>query len=191
VWGADLIDRRPSSARLALAGAGLATLPDLDLLVSHFHRSATHSVTAVLLIFIIAAFVTGQVSRLRASRSGGPGPRYDRRPDGESGWRIAAICAAAYATHLVLDWMAADYFPPAGIQAFWPFSRRFFISGWGVFDQTERLHLLRPAIIDQNLRAIAKELALLAPIALGLWLIRIKTVPRLPSQLAGGHHPPQ
>jgi len=190
VWGADLIDRRPSSARLALAGAGLATLPDLDLLVSHFHRSATHSVTAVALMFIIAAAVTGQV-RLRAPRSGGQVQPGAARHSGQVRWRIAAICAAAYATHLVLDWMAADYFPPAGIQAFWPFSRRFFISGWDVFDQTERLHLLRPATIDQNLRAIAKELALLGPIALGLWLIRIKTVPRLPSQLARGHHPPQ
>lgn len=187
VWGADLMDRRPSSARLALAAAVLATLPDLDLAVSHFHRSATHSVTAVALVFIIAAAVTGQVSHLRAARLGGPG-----RPgaDGGAPWRIAAICAAAYATHLLLDWMAADYFPPAGIQVFWPISRHFFISGWDVFDQTERLHLLRPATMDQNLRAIAKELVLLAPIALGLWLVRIKTVPRLPSQLTRGHHPP-
>jgi membrane-bound metal-dependent hydrolase YbcI (DUF457 family) len=176
VWGADLINRRPSSARLALAAAVLATLPDLDLAVSHFHRSASHSVTAVALVFIIAAAVTGQVSHLRA--------------DSSARWRIAAICAAAYATHLLLDWMAADYFPPAGIQVFWPVSRRFFISGWDVFDQTERLHLLQPATIDQNLRAIAKELVLLAPIALGLWLVRIKTVPRLPSQLTRGHHPP-
>src|SRR5215212_7613186 len=180
VWVADLIDRRPSPARLAVAGAVVATLPDLDLLVPHFHRSATHSVTAVALVFIITAAVTGQVIRLRAPCSGG-----DVR------WRVASICAVAFATHLVLDWLAADRFPPAGIQALWPFSRRFFISGLNVFDQTERLHLLAPATIDQNVRAVAKELALLAPIALTLWLIRIKTLPRLSSQLARGNHPPQ
>jgi membrane-bound metal-dependent hydrolase YbcI (DUF457 family) len=154
VWAADLVDRRPSSARLALAAAALATAPDLDLLFAHFHRSATHSLTAVFLVLIIASAVTGEVNR----------------------WRTAIICAAAYATHLLTDWLAADYFPPAGIQVWWPFSRRFFISGWDLFDQTERLHLLAPATIDQNTRAIAKELALLAPLAIGLWWIRIKTL---------------
>jgi membrane-bound metal-dependent hydrolase YbcI (DUF457 family) len=191
VWAADLIDRRPSSARLALAAAALATTPDLDLLVAHFHRSATHSVTAVLLVWIITAAVTGQVSHLRGLRYGGQPHLRAGHSGRQAGWRVAAILASAYATHLLTDWLAADYFPPAGIQAFWPFSRRFFISGWDVFDQTERLHLLAPATIDQNTRAIAKELALLGPIALGLWLIRIKTLSRFSSQLARGHHPPQ
>src|SRR5512144_2456969 len=91
VWGADLIDRRPSSARLALVAAVLATTPDLDLLLSHFHRSATHSVTAVLLVLIITAAVTGRVIRLRAARFGGQA----RRPNARSGghahgrWRVA------------------------------------------------------------------------------------------------------
>jgi membrane-bound metal-dependent hydrolase YbcI (DUF457 family) len=174
VWGADLLDHRPSSARLTLTAAALAAAPDLDLVFSHFHRSATHSLTAVALVFIIAAAVTGQVSQLREVR-----------------WRVACICAAAYATHLLLDWLAADQFPPFGIQALWPFSRRFFISGVDIFDQTERLHLLRPATLDQNARAIAKELILLAPIAAALFWIRVKTLPRLPSELARSHHPTQ
>ena len=180
VWGADLVDRQPSSARLALTGAVLATLPDLDLLLPHFHRSATHSVTAVLLVLIIAAAVTGKVSPRRAAGYGG-----------QARWRIAVICAAAYATHLLLDWLAADQFAPAGIQLLWPFSSRSFISGWEIFDQTERLHVFAPATIDQNVRAVAKELALLAPLAAGLWLIRVKTLPRLASEMARRNHSTQ
>jgi membrane-bound metal-dependent hydrolase YbcI (DUF457 family) len=169
VWAADLIDRRPSTSRLAATCAVLATLPDIDLFVAHTHRSATHSVAAVLLVLIIAATVTGQVTR----------------------WRVALLCAAAYATHLLLDWLAADHFAPAGIQLLWPFSHRFFISRWELFDETERLHLFAPATIDQNVRAIAKELAFLAPIAIGLWLIRVKTLARLPSELARRNHSTQ
>jgi hypothetical protein len=180
VWGADLIDRRPSSARLAATGAVLATLPDLDLFVSHAHRSATHSLTAVLLVLIIAAAVTGKVTRLRGGGYGG-----------QARWRVALICAAAYGTHLLLDWLSADHFAPAGIQLFWPFSPGFFISGWELFDQTERRHVFAPATIDQNARVIAKELALLAPIVFGLWLIRVKTLARLPSELARRNHSTQ
>ena len=167
VWAADLIDRRPSSARLALAGAVLATTPDLDLLFAHFHRSATHSVVAVVLVFMIAAAVTGKVTPLRASRYGG-----------QSRFRIAAICAAAYATHLLLDWLGTDRFAPGGIQIWWPVGPRFYLSGWDIFDQTERLHPFAPATIDQNARAVAKEIGYLAPIAAALWLIRIKTLRR-------------
>jgi membrane-bound metal-dependent hydrolase YbcI (DUF457 family) len=180
VWGADLIARRPSSARLAATCAVLATVPDLDLFVPRTHRSATHSVTAVLLVLIIAAAMTGKVIRLRAGGYGG-----------HARWRVAAICAAAYATQLLLDWLGADYFAPAGIQLFWPFSRRSYISGWELFDQTERLHLFAPATIDQNVRAVARELAILAPIAFGLWLIRVKTLARLPSEPARRNHSTQ
>jgi hypothetical protein len=169
VWGADLIDRRPSSYRLAATCAVVATLPDLDLLVPHSHRSATHSLTAVLLTLIIAAAVTGKVTR----------------------WRVGLICAAAYATHLLLDWLAADYFSPAGIQLFWPVSHRSFISGWDLFDQTERRHVFAPETMHQNVRAVTKELAFLAPIALGLWLIRVKTLARFPSELPRRDHSTQ
>jgi membrane-bound metal-dependent hydrolase YbcI (DUF457 family) len=169
VWAADILDHRKSPHRLAATCAVLATLPDLDLLVPGFHRSATHSVTAVLLVLIIAAAVTGKVTQ----------------------WRVALICAGAYASHLLLDWLGADQLIPAGIQVLWPFSNRFFISGWDVFDQTERRHLLSRAAMDQNIRAITKEIVLLAPIGIGLWLIRVKALARFPSELAGRDHPTQ
>jgi inner membrane protein len=169
VWGADLIDGRRSSPRLVATCAVLATLPDLDLLALRFHRTATHSVAAVLLVLIIAAALTGKVTR----------------------WRVAVMCAAAYASHLLLDWLGADFSSPAGIQLLWPFSDRFFMSGWDVFDQTERRHLFSKAAMSQNIRAIAREIALLVPVAAGLWLIRVKALARFPSELARRDHPAQ
>src|SRR5712691_13271817 len=105
VWIADLVpgDRAwrtaPASASwykragngLTLACALLAAAPDLDFLLGA-HRTATHSVAAVAFVTLFAAAM--------ASRAGRPIAR------------VAAMCAAAYATHLLLDWLGADTFPP-------------------------------------------------------------------------------
>jgi hypothetical protein len=169
VWAADLIDRRPSPTRLVVTGAVVATLPDLDLIVTRYHRSATHSLVAVLIVLIIAAAVTGRVNR----------------------WRVALVCAAAYASHLLLDWMAADSLAPFGVQLFWPFSPTFYISGWDVFEQTERRRLFSRATMNQNVPAVIQEVAILAPIALALWLVSIKTLARFPTKLAARDHAAQ
>ncbi len=165
-WTADSIDHRKSTATLVAMSAVLAAVPDLDLLLPRFHRSATHSLTAVVLVFIIAAAVTGRVTR----------------------WRVALICASAYATHLLLDWLGADQFSPAGIQLLWPFSQQFFMSGWDVFEQTERRHLFLRATIEQNVHAVAREIVILAPIAAAAWLVRVKALARFPSEVARRHH---
>jgi inner membrane protein len=146
--------------------AVLAALPDIDLVLPGFHRTSTHSVTAVVIVTIIAAAVTAQVTR----------------------WRTALVCGAAYASHLLLDWLGADQFPPYGIELFWPFSDRWYISGWDVFRQTARLHFFAPEIIRQNLLAVAQEVAILAPVLLVLWLIRVKTLARLAPELARRNH---
>lgn len=169
VWAADLLDRRRSPIGLTATCAALAALPDLDLLVPRFHRSATHSVTAVVLVLIIAAAMTGKVTR----------------------WRVGLICAAAYASHLVLDWLGTDRYPPGGIQLLWPFGRHFFKSGWDVFDQTERQRVFANDVMIQNIQAVGREIAILAPIAVGLWLIRVKALARFPSELARRDHPTQ
>jgi inner membrane protein len=131
----------------------LAALPDIDLVLPGFHRTYTHSVTAVLVVIIVAAAMTGKVRR----------------------WRTALICGAAYASHLLLDWLGADDFPPFGIQLFWPFSGRWYISGWDVFRQTARRHFFTLPIIRQNFLAVAQELAILLPI---LGLVWFMTRPR-------------
>ena len=151
----------------ALPVVGFAVLPDADLFF-HFHRGITHSIGAVIAVGVVAAAVALSV----------------RRPV----WRVALMCAGAYATHLILDWMAVDTLPPYGIQAFWPFSARWLISGWDLFRQTERRHFLSASAIWINLEAIAQEIAILAPIVVVLWLVRVKALARLAPELSGRHH---
>jgi membrane-bound metal-dependent hydrolase YbcI (DUF457 family) len=134
--------------RLLLACLALAAIPDLDLVLPGAHRSATHSVTAMLLVTIVAAAVTGEVTR----------------------WRVALLCGLSYGSHLLLDWLSADNYPPRGIQLLWPFSRYWFISNLDLFRQTARQQFLTAPIIRQNLLAVAQELVILLPIlALIYW----------------------
>jgi inner membrane protein len=179
-WGADAVSGRPPSARPLVVGWGgsltawcilLATLPDLDLLF-HAHRSFTHSVTAAVLVLIIAVAVTGRVTRGRR-------------------WRIAITCAVAYGTHLLLDWLATDTCFPYGIQALWPFSHEWFISGWNLFPQTERLRLFSRSTIETNLIAMAWEAAILVPIVAVVGLVRVKTLAGLPAKVASSHETAQ
>lgn len=129
--------------RFSLLTAFLAAGPDLDLLlhnrvIPQFHRTATHSLVAVGVVFILLAFVTGEVTTRR------------RR------WLDASVGALAWASHLLMDWLGADPSTPSGLQLFWPFSERFFISGLALFPATERdLHVSH--FLVQNLRAATVE----------------------------------
>ena len=71
-----------------------------------------------------------------------------------------------------------DSSPPYGLQILWPFSDRWFVSGWDVFRQTARQEFFTAPIIRRNLLAIAQELVLLLPILLVVWLVRVKTLGR-------------
>jgi inner membrane protein len=188
-WAADLVpgDRAwrtaPRTASwyakagngLTLACVCLAVLPDVDLVMLPFkpetHRTVTHSVGAALVVALAAAAVA----------------RRARRPVA----RVSLMCAAAYATHLLLDWLGADQFPPFGLQMFWPFSDGWFISGWDVFRQTARRQLLSPAIIKLNALAIAQETAMFVPILVALWLVRVKALAGLATELARRDHAAQ
>jgi inner membrane protein len=138
------------STSLTLLCALLAVLPDADLLYPPIHRTVTHSLGAVVLVTIIAAGVTGWVTR-----------RID--------WRTALICGLAYASHILLDWLGVDPSPPFGIQALWPFSHRWFIAGWQIFPGTERREFLSAAAILTNLKAVAVETMILGPVVALLW----------------------
>jgi membrane-bound metal-dependent hydrolase YbcI (DUF457 family) len=140
--------------------AVVAALPDVDLLVPQFHRTATHSLTATLLILIITLAVTGKVT-------------------GAPAWRLAFALAGAHATHLLLDWLGADPSPPRGFELLWPFSGRFFISGLDLFPGTER-RIASRAFVAVNLRAAIVELAVLGPCAVVAWWVRRKRRSRVP-----------
>jgi membrane-bound metal-dependent hydrolase YbcI (DUF457 family) len=161
-------------------------LPDADLLLPGIHRTVTHSVTAAIVTFIIAVAVTGQLT---------PGVRHVVRRASDTisrnRWRTALVCGISYASHLLLDWLGADNSPPRGIQLLWPFSDRWLISDWDIFRQTARRHFLTAPIVRQNAVAVAQELAILLPIVLVLWLVRVKAASRFSTELTGSHHPPE
>ena len=92
------------------------------------------------------------------------------------GHAIAGV-GAAWATHLLLDWLGVDrlYFP-YGVQLLWPFDKTWFISGLDIFAGTERHNILGAAAIRQNAAAIGQEIVILLPIALAMWLIRVKAL---------------
>jgi len=161
-WSAELIPAAESagpiptiSTGLTLVCAVLGAAPDLDLLVPGLHRTVTHSVGAIIFTTIIAAGVTGWVTR-------------------KSGWktsavfRIAAICGAAYASHILLDWLGSDTNPPFGIQALWPFSHQWFIAPWTIFPMTERRSFFSLAAITTNVKAVGVEVLILGPVVLAL-----------------------
>jgi membrane-bound metal-dependent hydrolase YbcI (DUF457 family) len=154
-----------------LVGAALAASPDLDLLLFKSHRMATHSLGAVVVVAVLAAAL--------AARAGRPVSR------------VALMCAAAYSSHLLLDWMCADNYPPRGVQLLWPVTSNWYISSWEVFRQTARNDLLSSASIRTNLLAIAQELAILLPLLAGVWLVRVKALAGLAAEVAGGDHAPQ
>jgi len=180
-WAADLVpgDRawRTGSSLYARAGgsltltcAGLGAAADLDLLWGG-HRAHTHSVGAVIFVALFAAAM--------AVKAGLPVVR------------VSLMCAAAYATHILLDWLGADDFAPYGIRALWPFSDQWYISGLDWFRATQRFFMTRNEAIRANALAIAQELLIMGPIVVALWLVRVKALAGLASQLAGGDHAAQ
>ena len=170
-WAADLAPGRrawrsapPKASWYSRAGNGLTAVcalvgaaPDLDLLF-HIHRTFTHSAGAMIFAGLFGAALAANAERPIA--------------------RVALMCAGAYGSHLLLDWLAADSSSPYGLQVLWPLNDGWFISGWNVFPQTARRHFLTPAVIGQNLRAVAQEIAILGPLLVGLWLVRARALAR-------------
>jgi inner membrane protein len=123
-----------------LAGAA----PDLDLLVGA-HSGPTHGLGAAAIVGLAAFLLT---------RRG----------------LTAFAYAAAYATHILLDWLGSDTSPPIGIMALWPFSREYYESSLHLFMAISRRYWL-PEFWRHNLFALARELMILAPVmGLALWL---------------------
>jgi membrane-bound metal-dependent hydrolase YbcI (DUF457 family) len=186
-WGADLIPGgrhwraaapvasffQRVGAGLTMTCAGLAVLPDLDL-AFRAHRSASHSLAAVLLVTMIAATVTKWVTRWPTWRVA----------------RVALMCGAAYSTHLVLDWLAVDRYLPRGLQLFWPLSDQWYLSELDLFPRTERSQPLSLASARINVIAMAWEAAILLPLLAVLWLVRVKALTGLPTEMSSGDHAP-
>jgi membrane-bound metal-dependent hydrolase YbcI (DUF457 family) len=150
-WLAARSSRLPHPVLTAAAFAALGVVPDLDVLIEGTHRLYTHSVAAVALVAILAAL---------ALRAAGP-PSLTARERTV----LALAAAAAYASHILLDWLGDDRSVPIGIRALWPFTDAFFQSDVRWFPPVERRYWL-PGFWTANLRAIAWELLVLMPLAL-------------------------
>jgi membrane-bound metal-dependent hydrolase YbcI (DUF457 family) len=166
---------------LTLAAAALGVAPDLDLFLAQ-HRAITHSAGAVAAVFIVAGLVTGQVTRKVQSAK--------FKVQSQSVVRLAVICAAAYGSHLLLDWLAVDRRMPYGLQLLWPFSDGWYISGLDVFPQTERRNLLSLVTFRTNVKAMLFETAVMLPVLGLVWLVHVKTVTGLSTEAARRHHAP-
>jgi len=156
-----------SGGGLTVTCALLAAAPDVDLLF-HWHRTVTHSAGAVLFVALFAATMAANSSRPIV--------------------RVTLMCASAYATHLLLDWLGADATPPYGLQALWPFSGAWYISHLNIFRQTARRFLLTAPIVRQNALAIGQEIAILGPIVWAVWSVRVKALSGFSAQMSRSDH---
>ena len=127
----------------------LGAAPDLDLLFGT-HSTYTHSVGAVALTAAAALLCT-----------------HGRPP------RLAAGCAAAVASHVLLDWLGSDTTPPLGVMALWPFAREFYQSPFFLFNAISRRWWL-PGFYTQNGEAVLRELVILTPIVALIGAVRAR-----------------
>jgi membrane-bound metal-dependent hydrolase YbcI (DUF457 family) len=137
----------------ALFGA-LGALPDIDLLFGA-HSGPTHSLGAMAIVGLTAFVLTRHFSTRRAGR-------------------LALACAAAYASHVLLDWLGSDASPPLGVMALWPFSHAHFESDVHVFMAISRRYYQGWVFVAQNVRAVGLELVILVPILALVWRFRLR-----------------
>jgi membrane-bound metal-dependent hydrolase YbcI (DUF457 family) len=136
-----------------LVTVGAALAPDTDLLFRfvdgrNHHNNELHGVGFALLTLAAAA----PVFRLLGWR----------RPFG-----LALAAAAAWTSHILLDYLNVDTSVPIGLMALWPFSARHFKSPVPIFLDIWRT--LSPAGIRHNAVAAAIELAVLGPVLAAVW----------------------
>jgi membrane-bound metal-dependent hydrolase YbcI (DUF457 family) len=158
--------RRVPPRALAFAALGMAA--DLDLLIGR-HSQFTHGIGMALAVGAVAFAV------LRFRR--------DRRV------LIAAAAAAAYGSHILLDWLGQDATPPLGISALWPFSSSFYLSPFGVFWGISR-EPWRPGAAWHDVLAIARELLFLGPLVLSAYWLRRPARWQNPRPVAAGDQQP-
>ena len=105
------LDIRLRGLRLSapLLFAFLGMLPDIDFVGVAAHRHATHSIAAAILAGGLTVFIA------------------PRQP------RVWVASAAAYGTHVLLDWLGTDTVAPFGLMALWPFDTAHYQSSLGWF----------------------------------------------------------
>ncbi len=138
--------RRLIEDPLVRVAAVAAVLPDLDFLWGR-HNMETHSLGAALAAGLVALVVTRGRAR-----------------------RLALVVTAAWASHVLFDWLGSDDTPPLGVMAWWPLSTSFVFADAYVFEAISRRYWLA-GFWRHNLWAVATEVVMLVPLAgaLALW----------------------
>ncbi len=181
----DSHGRRVARRALAFAAVGMAA--DLDLLLGR-HSQFTHSISMALAAGVLTA---AWLRAWHAARRTGkvPGRTRHLAVGMRHGLLLAAGVAAAYGSHILLDWLAQDATPPLGITALWPFRSAYYLSGLDVFWGISR-EPWRPGAAWHDVVAISREVLLLGPLAGGAWwLRRPRAWQILPARSAAGRQP--
>jgi membrane-bound metal-dependent hydrolase YbcI (DUF457 family) len=142
---------RSAAIRQAVVLAAVGVAPDLDLLIDR-HSQETHSVGA--------AVIAASVAALR------------RWPVASDRLRIWVAVFAAWLSHPLLDTIALDTSPPLGVMLLWPFEWTHYQTGWSIFAPISRRYWL-PNFVPHNLMAVAREIAILGPLAAAAWWMRV------------------
>lgn len=134
---------------------GVAAIPDVDLLFKYIdgrphHQGMTHSVGFALLAGFLAWAVARFTRKIRPLRAG-------------------FAVAAAYASHIALDYFSRDTHPPIGLRLLWPFRDGFYKSPYTIFMDIGRE--LDWTTVVNNARAGLWEVVLLAPITWLAWRV--------------------
>lgn len=135
--------------------AALGMAPDLDLIVGA-HSAHTHSLGAAAFVMVLSGAVAYWLN-----------PRAPRATI----LATALTCAAAYASHLLLDGLGTDTAPPIGIMAFWPFSDDYSKLPVALFPPVPRNPLARRFWTAMPV-AVLTEVVLLGPL---LWMVTSRT----------------
>ena len=135
-WCRALTDRR------VVAFGVLGMLPDVDFLFG-IHSAQTHSVGATAVVALFVAVVWPRM-----------GPR------------LALAAAAAYGTHVLLDWLGSDTTAPLGVMALWPFSSQFYLSD-GYWFMSVCREYWELGCWRHNVVGVLREVLILGPLALG------------------------
>ncbi len=149
----DAVRRRPLlTPALLVTSAAAAMAPDLDLLFGS-HRTYTHSLGAVFIVSVVSWVVVSARGRVRNAT------------------RTAVILAAAYGSHVLLDWLSKDTAAPSGVMMVWPWSSQYYVSGWNVFGEVSRRYWIPREFVLGNLSALAWEMLMLAPVVVLAWVV--------------------
>jgi len=140
------------SAPLLFAFLGM--FADIDFVVMVGHRHATHSISAAILAGAATVFIA---------------PRQ---------LRVWVASAAAYGTHVLLDWLGTDTVAPFGLMALWPFDTAHYQSSLGWFYPVCREYWLIDCWVALAW-SVCYEVLFIGPFALaGVLLMRRSTGPR-------------